>query len=868
VAGSPYLITATLSPAGPLANYTITYNTALFTINKATASVTPTAASKTYGAADPVLSGTLSGFMAADAVTAAYSRTAGEAAGGSYVISAVLSPAAPLANYTITYNTAPFTINKATASVTPNAASKIYGQPDPLLTGTLSGFQASDGVSATYTRAPGENVVGSPYLISATLSPSSVLANYSITYNTAGLTITPATPIITWANPSDITYPTPLSGMQLNATANVPGTFAYTPPSGAVLNVGNGQPLSVLLSPTDSSNYTTATAQVSINVLPSDVAIVETTPTPTIMAGDTAVYNLVVTSDAQGSASNVVLTDTLPAGLNWTVSGDGGACGVTSPATGGTTLNCNFGALAPGATLSITLTAVTTNASCDGLVNSATVSSTGDTNASNNSSGPVGITVYCPTLAISKTAAAPTISAGDTATYNVTVTSGGTGNVTNVVMTDTLPAGLTWALTGPDAGACTPASQIAGGTALTCSFGTMAPGARKQITLSAATTAANCGIISNTATVTATGDTTPGDNSAGPVPITVYCPDVSVALSTSTSFVNAGSTASYTVIVKGNGPGTSNNVVLTDTLPVGLNWTVGGTDAAACAPSVVTGGMTLSCSFGSLVSGATKTITLIATTSTANCGTMNDTATVTSTGDTNPGNNSSGPVPITVNCQPVSVTLTCPNVNLEGTALAVSGTITPASASSVTIQYTSPSGVTTAHTAQSTATGSYADSFAATAYGPWTVQASWNGAQSPACPVVVFGKSTGGTFVIGDGNAVLGNTVDFWGSQWWKDNTWSGGVNPGVASLKGYLDAVDLPGGCGGSWSTRPGNSSKPPATVPDYLAVVVSSTITKNGSTISGDVVAEVIVDTNPGYAGDPGHEGTGKIIAVICHK
>ena len=118
-------------------------------------------------------------------------------------------------------------------------------------------------------------MAGSPYAISATLSPAAALGNYTITYNTAAFTITPATPIVTWADPADITYPTPLSGTQLNATANVPGTFAYTPSAGTVLNPGNGQPLSVLFTPTDSSNYTTASAQVHINVLSSDVSVTQ-----------------------------------------------------------------------------------------------------------------------------------------------------------------------------------------------------------------------------------------------------------------------------------------------------------------------------------------------------------------------------------------------------------------------------------------------------------------------------------------------------------------------------------------------------------------------------------------------------------------
>ena len=39
---------------------------------------------------------------------------------------------------------------------------------------------------------------------------------------------------------------------------------------------------------------------------------------------------------------------------------------------------------------------------CNGISNSATVSATGDTNAGNDSAGPVTITVYCPALAVSK----------------------------------------------------------------------------------------------------------------------------------------------------------------------------------------------------------------------------------------------------------------------------------------------------------------------------------------------------------------------------------------------------------------------------------------------------------------------------------
>ena len=71
VLGGPYHITATLSAgAGVLDNYIITNDGGDFTITLKAASVTPNAASKTYGGADPVLTGTLTGFLMADGVTA------------------------------------------------------------------------------------------------------------------------------------------------------------------------------------------------------------------------------------------------------------------------------------------------------------------------------------------------------------------------------------------------------------------------------------------------------------------------------------------------------------------------------------------------------------------------------------------------------------------------------------------------------------------------------------------------------------------------------------------------------------------------------------------------------------------------------
>ena len=259
-----YPISATLNPPGVLGNYNITYNTANFVINQRNASVTPSAASKTYGDSDPTLTGTLSGFLPADGVTATYTRTAGENV-GNYPISATLNPPGVLGNYNITYNTANFVINQRNASVTPNVASKTYGDSDPTLTGTLSGFLPTDGVTATYTRTAGENVGNYP--ISATLNPPGVLGNYNITYNTANLVINQRNASVT-PNAASKTYgdsdPT-LTGTLSGFLPADGVTATYTRTAGE--NVGN-YPISATLNPPGvlanyNITYNTATFAIS-----------------------------------------------------------------------------------------------------------------------------------------------------------------------------------------------------------------------------------------------------------------------------------------------------------------------------------------------------------------------------------------------------------------------------------------------------------------------------------------------------------------------------------------------------------------------------------------------------------------------------
>jgi hypothetical protein len=128
-----------------------------------------------------------------------------------------------------------------------------------------------------------------------------------------------------------------------------------------------------------------------------------------------------------------------------------------------------------------------------------------------------------------------------------------------------------------------------------------------------------------------------------------------------------------------------------------------------------------------------------------------------------------------------------------------------------------------------------------------------------------FGLPTGGQFVIGDlVNQSAGATVNFWGSQWSQNNPMSGGLAPN--SFKGFENGNALPP-CGSKWTSQPGNSSNPPPTIPEYMAIIVSSSVQKSGSVITGNVRRIVIVKTNPGYGPSPGHWGTGEVVAILCN-
>jgi len=214
------------------------------------------------------------------------------------------------------------------------------------------------------------------------------------------------TPAINWATPAPIAFGTPLSATQLDASSPAAGSFTYSPAAGTVLNVGQ-QTLTATFMPTDTTDYTTATASVTLNVVPAiPVITLSASANPVFMT-----YAVSFTAGLPSYASTQTGTMTFY---------DGSTQIGTAPVSGG---SATF----------------TTTALAAG-VHSITATYSGDSNYGPGTSGAVPENIQDFTLAFANSASGTvTVPAGGRAVYMLAITP---------VSGATLPAGVN--LTVPD----------------------------------------------------------------------------------------------------------------------------------------------------------------------------------------------------------------------------------------------------------------------------------------------------------------------------------------------------------------------------------------------------------------------------------
>src|SRR5262245_31291323 len=289
-----------------------------------------------------------------------------------------------------------------------------------------------------------------------------------------------------------------------------------------------------------------------------DVAIVKEGPEGVVITGTSVTYTVTVRNNGPSAAANVVVKDTLPAGATFVSASNGGTLSgnvVTWP---------TIATLAAGASQTFTLVVTAPSTAITFTNTSAVTSTTRDPNPGNNHAS-VTITPTLPRADISVVKTGPiTIGANEQISYQLTVSNAGPQAADNVVLTDTLPAGVTFV-------SATGNGTLAGNVVTWPTIATLGVGENVSFTLVVTPPAAG-GAVTDIAAVTTTTLDPNLTNNRTPFTTTVEpVADVAIAKDGPESVIT-GTNVTYTLRVTNNGPSAAANVVVKDTLPAGATF--------------------------------------------------------------------------------------------------------------------------------------------------------------------------------------------------------------------------------------------------------------------------------------------------------
>lgn len=376
--------------------------------------------------------------------------------------------------------------------------------------------------------------------------------------------------------------------------------------------------------PESDSNNNTST----VNIDPDariDLILEKTAAETTVVPGaDTVTYTFTVShdDDSISDAINSRVTDTLPAGLS----------NVVITAAGSSTSNFNtttrlleveYASIPVGTTRTFTVTADVDPTVTTDLVNSAAVAVPGVTeldSTNNTDTVTVGVTPeFDLTIAKTVQGGATTFGPDDTVTFNIVVShdtdDDGTeadngespSTATGAIVTDTLPAGLTFASATSGGAAVTPTSTT-NGVIVFPEFD-LAPGTTRTLTITATVDDDATGSITNNVSIATDAGETQTDNNSASVPVTVV-PEANVRVTKTVDVTTAqtGAELTYTVIVFNDGPSPAAAVTAVDTLPAGLTFVSGTGPSGALSAT----GQTVTVNGGTIASGSSFQFTIVA----------------------------------------------------------------------------------------------------------------------------------------------------------------------------------------------------------------------------------------------------------------
>ncbi|MCP5007237.1 MAG: DUF11 domain-containing protein, partial [Planctomycetes bacterium] len=238
----------------------------------------------------------------------------------------------------------------------------------------------------------------------------------------------------------------------------------------------------------------------------------------------------------------------------------GTTSGCTEDATGVPT--CTLGTITAGNAKQYVIT-VTVDADTTGSVtNNITVTADNTINTGDDTASATTTINTQADLTLSKVDTPDPVTAGETLTYTIRVTNTGPSDAQNVVVTDSLPTGVTF---GTTSGCTEDATGVP-----TCTLGTITAGNAKQYVITVTVDADTTGSVTNNITVTADNTINTGDDTASATTNINTKADLVISKSDDPDPVVAGETLTYTIRITNSGPSDALNVIVTDTLPAGV----------------------------------------------------------------------------------------------------------------------------------------------------------------------------------------------------------------------------------------------------------------------------------------------------------
>lgn len=445
--------------------------------------------------------------------------------------------------------------------------------------------------------------------ITDSVSPTSVVAGNAITYTLTatnnGASIAPGVTVTQQLPPGFSLAPSAncvSSGTQVICTA--PGVLGVGDSQVFTVNVNVGSSVApgsyadfssvsfAGIDPVSTNNSASSSVTVSRQI---NLGVTKQFSPASPVAGGPITYTFTVSNTGPSDASNVTLVDSgasnfTPNSVNLT------ACNVSSG-----TLHCTWPTLGAGQSFTVIVSGILDASTVEGtlVTDTAIVDATEtDTNPANNTATATATSVEQSDVSIQKSPVSSAFVAGKTASYGITVINNGPSLARNVVVTDTLPSGVTFVPT-------LSASECTGTTMLTCDLGDMLPGGTHTRELAIAvsipsSTPAGTQLV-NDVEVTADNDIDPANNTDSAPSTITHVADLQITKFVPSSPLVAGGPGTYEIEVLNIGPSDAETVTITDILPAGFVFT--SINGPACTGTVV-----ITCNLDSLAALDTVTV--------------------------------------------------------------------------------------------------------------------------------------------------------------------------------------------------------------------------------------------------------------------